>query len=229
MAQVVLAAPWRGCWTGEEESGCRERREEVPREVSQGVVRQTRHGEWRRGPAHRVGETGEQSPQASGRESLRHHRGPDGPWCCSRGRGPREGPWGKETSRLSGKPQCPALRRGAPRRTPTSGLCHSRSSLLPQLFRTRGSTPSCVCSPGWEVSPFHFGGAEEPCIFLLKLSQPAPRPLECLTWLRSPTAWSLAGSCGKHPTTGRSSHAPASETSGEPAAWPQISGSGHWP
>ena len=193
-----------------------------------GVVRQTRCGEWKRGPAHRAGETGEQSPQASGGESPRHHRGPDGPWCCSRGRGPREGPWGKETSRLSGKPQCPALRWGAPRRTPTSGLCHSRSSLLPQLFRTRGSTPSCVCRPRWGVSSFRLGG-EEPCIFLLKLSQPAPPPPECLTWLRSPTAWSLAGSCGKCPTTGRSSHAPASEMSGEPAAWPQISGSGHWP
>lgn len=80
------------------------------------------------------------------------------------------------------------------------------------------------------VSSFHFGGAEEPCIFLLRLSQPTPAALsECLTWLRSPTTWSLAGSCTKCPTTATSSHAPTSEMPREPAAWPHISGSGHWP
>lgn len=77
------------------------------------------------------GETGEQRPQASGGESPRHHRRPDGPWYPSRGGGPGEGPGGKETGRLSGKSQCPSLRRGAPRQTPTSGLCPLRSSLLP--------------------------------------------------------------------------------------------------
>lgn len=42
-----MATPWRGCWTEEEESCCRERWEEVPGEVSQGVEQgaSTRSGE----------------------------------------------------------------------------------------------------------------------------------------------------------------------------------------
>ena len=51
-----------------------------------------------------------------------------------------------------------------------------------------GLPPHSHAAPGGGcVSSFHFGG-EEPCIFLLRLSQPAPTALpECLTWLRSPT------------------------------------------
>lgn len=36
-----MTTPQRGCWTEEEESGCRERREEVPGEVSRGVEQGT--------------------------------------------------------------------------------------------------------------------------------------------------------------------------------------------